>query len=69
MVLHSPSKKDKTKEGNGDIVSLHDSEKRSWLQRRTADLIMAEYPDGNFPSGEWSRLYKAAKEQWAEEED
>jgi hypothetical protein len=69
MVLHSASKKDKSKEGVKSPIDPARSEERSWIHRRTADLVLAEYPVGNFPDEAWSRLYKMAKGDWAEKED
>ena len=69
MVLHNQGKKDKSKEGEGNTISPEDSEKHSWLHRRTADLVLAEYPDGQFPEDEWIRLYKMAKADWSQRKD
>ena len=65
--MHDDTNKKKSKTKTKHINSLDParSDERSWLQSRTAELILKEFPDGNsFNDSDWSRCYAQAGKEW-----
>ena len=66
---HNDAKNKKAKAGKVDAIDMAQSEQRGWLQSRTSQLILKEFPDGNsFKSADWSRCYAQARKEWNEKE-
>lgn len=71
MVLHVAKKRKSTKKVIPDSVDMSKCEERSWIQRRTCELIKELDPScNNFTSQDWSGCYwQAKKEMDAREEE
>jgi uncharacterized protein YecT (DUF1311 family) len=66
---HNDANNKKAKAGKVDAVDMGQSEQRSWIQSRTTELVLKEFPDGNsFESSDWSRCYAQARKEWNEKE-
>ena len=64
---HDDANNKKSKSGSLDAVDMSKSDERSWLQARTAELILKEFPSGNFfENSDWSRYYAEARKEWDE---
>ena len=62
---HNDADNKKTKAGKVNAVDMSGSEERSWIQSRTVELVLAEFPDGNsFTGDDWSRCYAQARKEW-----
>jgi hypothetical protein len=69
MVYHTWWRDKKYEGTNGQPLDPARSEERSWMQSRTVELIMKEFPDGNgFSDKDWSRCYQQARKEWDEQE-
>ena len=68
MSLHDEAGNKKLEAGSKkNPVDPAETEKRSWLHRRTSELVLESHPDGNgFTQEFWSKCYKQAKEEWGE---
>ena len=67
MVYHAKQKRTKKAEKATSFMTKEDSEKHSWLQRRTQGLVKAAHPDGNsFTQEFWSECYRQAVKEWEE---
>lgn len=68
MAVHDDNRKrDKKDSGVGKVnpVDPDRSEERSWIQRRTTDLYMAQNElTGEVDNARWAVCYKQAKEEW-----
>lgn len=61
-------KKNKKKAGIDTQIDMSRTAERSWIQKRTSELILEEFPDGNsFVASDWSRCYKLAVKEWSEQ--
>jgi len=66
---HDDAGNKKQKAGKSSAVDPAKSDERSWIQARTAELVIEKHPDGNsFTNELWSSCYKQAKKEWTNAE-